>query len=90
LGLSEQNKLNASKVQPNPASDFIQITTKDFTGTVVFYNAIGAIVREERIAIAQDQIRLSTEGMHPGIYILQLRSNANGGFASASHRVIVK
>ena len=90
LGLSEQTKLNASKVQPNPASDFIQITTKDFTGTVVFYNAIGAIVREERIAIAQDQIHLSTEGMHPGIYILQLRSNANGGFASASHRVIVK
>lgn len=90
LGLSEQSKLNASKVQPNPASDFVTITTKDFTGTIVFYNAIGSIVREERIVNAQDQIRISTEGMYPGIYILQLKSNANGGFATASHRVIVK
>ncbi len=90
LGVDEQTKLKASKVQPNPASDFVMISTKDFVGTIVLYNAMGSVVKEENINIAQDNIRVSTEGFHPGIYILQLRSNVNGNVASASHRVVVK
>lgn len=90
LGLDDQNRLESSKVFPNPASHYIGIQTKNFTGTVVVMDALGNIVKDFPVNLAKDQIMVPTHDLVAGIYIVQLRSKINGKIAQASHRVIVQ
>lgn len=47
VGINESRKINDVIVYPNPANDYIQISSLDQINTITIYNSIGQILRHE-------------------------------------------
>lgn len=66
--------INAFKVYPNPASNFIMIESDENISMVRIVNAIGQITDEINI---QNQQQISIEHLSNGVYFLQFTNNEN-------------
>ncbi|MBA2613150.1 MAG: T9SS type A sorting domain-containing protein [Bacteroidetes bacterium] len=93
LGISElsSNVLSALELFPNPATDatVLKVTSqKAMDAKVSIYNALGAVVSERTITIAEgkNKVDLSVSELSPGIYFAQIKM-AN---SSVTKKLIIK
>lgn len=63
------------RVYPNPAKDYLQITTSEKLNMVEIYNATGVLVYSERVE--GQQVSINTKGFSSGVYMLKLKSGNN-------------
>jgi len=67
---------NAIKLFPNPASNFVTLTTNRNSNaciTLNIYNAMGVLVRSE--ILKQDQQQINIENLSNGIYLIEVKSH---------------
>jgi len=93
LGVNENtaNVLSAVELFPNPASDATVLkvnSLKAINAKVFIYNALGAVVSEKNVSMAQgnNKIDLNVDGLSSGVYFAQLKTANN----TVTKRLIVK
>lgn len=87
LGLEEQEKLQATRIFPNPTSQSFSLSLNGFTGTVRILDMSGRVVSEHIFTNAVTQPALPVNGLSSGIYSVEITSTSNH---SVNARVIKK
>lgn len=81
----EERSLSDVLVYPNPAEDVCNIETPGANnGTVIFYNALGEIVRRENIS--SDRMMVSLADFSSGVYFIHIITNGT----TQVHRLVKK
>ena len=76
LGLEEQEKLQATQIYPNPASESIFLSLTDFTGIVRILDMSGRVVAEKIFNSPISQPFLQVDGLSSGIYSMEIISTS--------------
>lgn len=64
--------LDTFSVYPNPASDYINITSEEKIDNIALYNSLGQLVLEKK----GNTIQLDIEGLKSGLYVLKIYSDS--------------
>ncbi|MBA3679891.1 MAG: T9SS type A sorting domain-containing protein [Bacteroidetes bacterium] len=93
LGVNEvsANVLSSFELFPNPATDatVIKVNSQKATNAkVVIYNALGAVVSEKNVNMAEgkNKIDLNVDGLSSGVYFAQIKTANN----SVTKKLIIK
>lgn len=70
VGIKEITETNKVKMRPNPASDYIEITSSNRIKKVIIYNNSGQNVME--VITDNERISLDINHLNTGIYILEI------------------
>ena len=71
VNVSEINETSSFNVYPNPASDFVKVSTDNSQQTTVrIYNVLGMLVEE--IAINSNETEINVSDYNPGIYFFSI------------------
>jgi hypothetical protein len=67
-------------IYPNPFSDWIEIETKIIGESidVIWFNLAGEMLKHDRILITQNTIKLNTEELNQGIYLIRVGNETVG------------
>jgi hypothetical protein len=70
---NEDQKISEVAIFPNPATDFISISTKDSSeGTILIYNLLGEKLIQENINSIQT--RIDTSSLSSGVYLVNIEA----------------
>ncbi len=73
VNVSEINETSSFNVYPNPASDFVKVSTDNRQQTTVrVYNTIGMLVEE--IEINSNETEINVSDYNPGIYFISIQT----------------
>ena len=73
VNVSEINETSSFNVYPNPASDFVKVTTVNGQqSTVKVYNTLGMLVEE--IEINSNETEINVSDYNPGIYFFSIQT----------------
>lgn len=93
LGVNElsANTISSFELFPNPATDATVIkvnSQKATTAKVVIYNALGAVVSEKNVNMAEgkNKIDLNVDGLGSGVYFAQIKTANN----AVTKKLIIK
>lgn len=78
-GINEKLNNNALVVYPNPTTNLLNIVTTSTNGNVVLTikNTIGQIVYAENVKLIDGVIKLDTELMPTGVYLIEMQNNGS-------------
>jgi len=80
-----ENDLNAGiKVYPNPASNFVNITSETGITNIKIINYTGQVVYQQNVS--DNNVKISTSDLPAGIYVLQMETQKGW----ASQKLVVK
>ncbi|MBU3659150.1 MAG: T9SS type A sorting domain-containing protein [Flavobacteriales bacterium] len=68
-----QKSITTFSLHPNPANDFLQLTTENPTGEYQLLDAQGRLILKEKIISSTQQIDL--KGIQSGIYFVEIDGN---------------
>jgi photosystem II stability/assembly factor-like uncharacterized protein len=88
LAVSDDSLSESVLVYPNPATDFITISTQENSEeiSVIVYDTMGRQVSQEHFSAAKTEHRISVEGYSKGIYFVKIFS----GTLQTTKEILVK
>ncbi len=80
VSIAEIQESNSVKLFPNPASDQVEISFSDVNATetiLSILNVKGQVLRQERLNIENDIVRLDVSSLASGVYFVECRLSKN-------------